>query len=63
MVSVNSMSDCQVSGERSAISGFDQPAAVHEIGEPQDPRFFQLLGLFLSHANNDAAVSRISSRV
>ena len=32
-----------------------RPAAVHEIGEPQDHRFFQLLGLFLSSANNDAA--------
>ena len=28
-----------------------RPAAVHEVGEPQDPRFFQLLGLFLSVAN------------
>jgi ribonucleoside-diphosphate reductase alpha chain len=28
-----------------------RPAAVHEIGEPQDPRLFQLLGLFLSTAN------------
>src|SRR5829696_9361402 len=28
-----------------------KPAAVHEIGEPQDPRLFQLLGLFVSHAN------------
>jgi ribonucleotide reductase alpha subunit len=28
-----------------------RPAAVHEIGEPQDPRFFQLLGLMLSSAN------------
>jgi len=26
-------------------------AAVQEIGEPQDPKFFQLLGLFLSAAN------------
>jgi ribonucleoside-diphosphate reductase alpha chain len=32
-----------------------QPAAVHEVGEPQDARFFQLLGLFLSDCNNDAA--------
>jgi ribonucleoside-diphosphate reductase alpha chain len=31
-----------------------QPAAVHEIGEPQDSRFFQMLGFFLSDANNDA---------
>src|SRR5215212_8323511 len=28
-----------------------RPAAVHEIGEPQDPRLFQLLGLFVSGAN------------
>ncbi len=28
-------------------------AAVQEIGEPQDHRFFQLLGLFLSTANGD----------
>jgi ribonucleoside-diphosphate reductase alpha chain len=28
-----------------------KPAAVHEIGEPQDPRLFQLLGLFVSAAN------------
>src|SRR5688572_15755822 len=30
-----------------------KPAAVHEVGEPQDPRFFQLLGLFVSEANAD----------
>jgi ribonucleoside-diphosphate reductase alpha chain len=30
-----------------------RPAAVHEIGEPQDHRFFQLLGLFLSSANGN----------
>ncbi len=27
------------------------PAAVQEVGEPQDPQFFQLLGLFFSKAN------------
>jgi len=32
-----------------------KPAAVQEVGEPQDPRFFQLLGLFLSDANSDLA--------
>jgi ribonucleoside-diphosphate reductase alpha chain len=32
-----------------------KPAAVYEIGEPQDHRFFQLLGLFFSTANNDPA--------
>ena len=31
-----------------------QPAAVQEVGDPQDPRFFQMLGLFLSEANHDA---------
>src|SRR5205085_6418231 len=31
-----------------------KPAAVHEIGEPQDPRLFQLLGLFLSAKNPHA---------
>jgi ribonucleoside-diphosphate reductase alpha chain len=31
----------------------DKPATVQEIGEPQDHRFFQLLGLFLSTANGD----------
>src|SRR5262249_42422896 len=30
-----------------------KPACVQEIGEPQDHRFFQLLGLFLSTANGD----------
>src|SRR5205823_201531 len=30
-----------------------KPATVQEIGEPQDHRFFQLLGLFLSSANSD----------
>ncbi|HEX3356877.1 MAG TPA: LAGLIDADG family homing endonuclease, partial [Tepidisphaeraceae bacterium] len=31
----------------------NHPATVQEIGEPQDHRFFQLLGLFLSCANGD----------
>src|SRR5439155_24974474 len=30
-----------------------KPATVQEIGEPQDHRFFQLLGLFLSSANGE----------
>ncbi|HEY8749017.1 MAG TPA: LAGLIDADG family homing endonuclease [Tepidisphaeraceae bacterium] len=30
-----------------------KPACVQEIGEPQDRKFFQLLGLFLSDTNND----------
>src|SRR5256885_144694 len=29
-----------------------RPACVQEIGEPQDPRFFQLLGLFFSPADS-----------
>ncbi len=29
-------------------------SAVQEIGEPQDQKFFQMLGLFLSDANHDA---------
>ena len=28
-----------------------EPATVQEIGEPQDPKFFQLLGLFFSSTN------------
>jgi len=28
-----------------------EPATVREIGEPQDPKFFQLLGLFFSSTN------------
>jgi ribonucleoside-diphosphate reductase alpha chain len=28
-----------------------QPATVEEIGDPRDPRFFELLGLFVSDAN------------
>ena len=32
-----------------------QIAAVQEVGEPQDSRFFQMLGLFLSEANHDAS--------
>jgi len=30
-----------------------KPACVEEIGEPQDTRFFQLLGMFASCANSD----------
>jgi ribonucleoside-diphosphate reductase alpha chain len=39
------------------LSGCDEvrlpsePAAVQEIGDPRDPHFFQLLGLFVSEAN------------
>jgi ribonucleoside-diphosphate reductase alpha chain len=38
-----------------------QPAAVHEIGEPQDARFFQLLGMFLSETNHDAGALRLDA--
>ncbi len=30
-----------------------QPACVEAVGEPREPRFFQLLGLFLSSRNTD----------
>ena len=36
-------------------------AAVHEIGEPQDARFFQMLGLFLSDANHDATALHLDA--
>jgi ribonucleoside-diphosphate reductase alpha chain len=35
-----------------------KPAAVQEIGQPQDVRFFQLLGVFLSTAAAPAAAGR-----
>src|SRR5205814_119452 len=38
-----------------------KPAAVQEVGEPQDPKFFQLLGLFLSDSNNDAAALHLDA--
>ncbi len=38
-----------------------QPAAYREIGEPQDPRFFQLLGLFISDANNESSSIRLEN--
>ena len=37
------------------------PACVEEIGEPQDPRFFQLLGLFLSDANGSLGALRLDA--
>jgi ribonucleoside-diphosphate reductase alpha chain len=40
-----------------------KPATVHEIGEPQDARFFQLLGLFVSTANNDAGALHLDQCV
>src|SRR4051794_26454396 len=38
-----------------------QPAFVKEIGEPQDPRFFQLLGLFLSESNPQLDALRLDA--
>jgi ribonucleoside-diphosphate reductase alpha chain len=38
-----------------------KPAAVKEVGEPQDQKFFQLLGLFFSDANNDAAALHLDA--
>ena len=38
-----------------------RPACVHEVGEPQDVRFFQLLGLFLSDANARANELRLDA--
>ena len=38
-----------------------KPACVQEIGEPQDSRFFQLLGLFLSDCNGDTTALRLDA--
>ncbi|HYO07333.1 MAG TPA: LAGLIDADG family homing endonuclease [Tepidisphaeraceae bacterium] len=38
-----------------------KPAAVQEIGEPQDAKFFQLLGLYLSGANNDSTALHLDA--
>ena len=38
-----------------------KPACVQEIGEPQDARFFQLVGLLLSDANRDTAALRLDA--
>ncbi len=38
-----------------------RPAAVHTIGEPQDARFFQLLGLFLSAANGSGTALHLDA--
>ncbi len=37
----------------------NQPAAVNEIGEPQDAKFFQLVGMFLSDTNNNPNAIRL----
>jgi ribonucleoside-diphosphate reductase alpha chain len=38
-----------------------QPAVVQEIGEPQDARFFQLLGMYLSDINANAGAIRLDA--
>jgi ribonucleoside-diphosphate reductase alpha chain len=38
-----------------------QPACVQEVGEPQDARFFQLLGLFMSQANGRLDALRLDA--
>jgi len=38
-----------------------EPATVQEIGEPQDQKFFQLLGLFFSSANASQDVIRLDA--
>ena len=38
-----------------------RPAAVHTIGEPQDARFFQLLGLFVSDANGSGTALHLDA--
>jgi ribonucleoside-diphosphate reductase alpha chain len=38
-----------------------KPAAVHEIGEPQDAKFFQLLGCFLSETNHNPGAIRLDA--
>lgn len=34
---------------------------MHEIGEPQDPQFFQLLGMFLSDTNGNASAIQLDT--
>jgi len=38
-----------------------RPACAHEVGEPQDAKFFQLVGLLLSDANGDLAALRLDA--
>jgi ribonucleoside-diphosphate reductase alpha chain len=38
-----------------------KPAAVQEIGEPQDAKFFQLLGMFLSETNQNPNALRLDA--
>ncbi len=40
-----------------------KPACVQEIGEPQDPQFFQVLGLFLSSSNGDSSALHLEACV
>ncbi len=39
----------------------NQPACVEEIREPQDPQFFQLLGLLVSDANHDLGCLKLDA--
>jgi ribonucleoside-diphosphate reductase alpha chain len=39
----------------------DRPACVDEIGDPQDQRFFQLLGLLVSDANHDQSALKLDA--
>ena len=39
----------------------NEPATIEEIGDPRDPRFFQLLGLFISDANGCGDAIRIEA--
>ena len=39
----------------------NKPACVQEIGDPQDARFFHLLGLFVSQANGDATALHLDA--
>jgi ribonucleoside-diphosphate reductase alpha chain len=38
-----------------------KPACVTEIGEPQDPRFFELLGMLVSETNGDVNCLRLDT--
>ncbi len=38
-----------------------QPATIKEIGEPQDHKFFQLLGLLVSDSNNDPSALHLEA--
>jgi ribonucleoside-diphosphate reductase alpha chain len=42
------------------IKLISQPTCVQEVGEPQDHRFFQLVGLYLSAASGDASAIHLN---